>query len=270
MKSHFTMTLNFEPSSIAINRNLNSLELVAQYTQEDKLISCNDRIQPQAESLNSDSIMWVIVPSSQPTGSGREMNTVTKHSQWIINLIIKIVLLFYVYPRQMYHYSLVLNRYLSTVTVVGNEVGAAAEGASDPARGSKSLDAVGDSSRSGKTLKDLEVESKTSNVGASHGSSADGVGSGGGADPGGQNVDTGAEDINTGTVVGERSSAPARVDGSNGQGVGSVGRRLARDGERVAIVITVTGSDNGEDTSVVSSVDGSGPGGRRRSAWCLG
>lgn len=164
-------------------------------------------------------------------------------------------------------HSLVLNRYLSTVTVVGNEVRAAAEGTSDLARGSKSLDAVGDSSRSGKTLKDLEVESKTSNVGAGHGGSADGVGSGGGADPGGENVDTGAEDINTGTVVGERGSAPAGVKGSNGQGVGSVGGRLARDGERVAIGITVTGSDNGEDTSVVSSVDGSGPGSRRRSAW---
>jgi hypothetical protein len=165
---------------------------------------------------------------------------------------------------------LVFNRHLSTVTVVGNEVGAAAEATSDLARGTKSLDAVGDSSRSAKTLKDLEVESKTSKVGGGHGSSADGVGSGAGADPGGQNVDTGAEDINTGTVVGERGSAPVGVNGSDGQGVGGVGRRLARDGERVAIDITVTGSDNGEDTSVVSSVDGSGPSSRRRSAWCLG
>jgi hypothetical protein len=107
-------------------------------------------------------------------------------------------------------------------------------------------------------------------MGAGHGSTADGVGSGAGADPSGQNVDTRAEDINTGTVVGERSSAPAGVNGSDGQGVGSVGGRLARDGERSATVITVTGSDNGEDTSVVSSVDGSGPGSRSRSAWCLG
>jgi hypothetical protein len=167
-------------------------------------------------------------------------------------------------------HGLVLDRYLSTVTVVGNEVGATAEGTSNLARGSKSLDAVGDSSRSGKTLKDLEVESKTSNMGAGHGSSADGVGSGAGADPGGLNVDTGAEDINTGTVVGERSSTPAGVNGSDGQGVGSVGGRLARDGERSATVITVTGSDNGEDTSAVSSVNGSGPGIRRRSAWYFG
>lgn len=95
---------------------------------------------------------------------------------------------------------------------------------------------------------------------AGHGGTADGVGSSAGGVPGGEDVDTRGEDINTGTVVGERGSAPAGVNGSNGQSVGDVGRRLARDGKRATEVVTVTGSNNGEDTRVVGSVDSSGPG----------
>lgn len=95
---------------------------------------------------------------------------------------------------------------------------------------------------------------------AGHRGTADGVGSRVGADPGGEDVDTRAEDVDSSTVVGERSRAPAGVDGSNGQSVGSVGRRLARDGKRSAGVITVAGSNNREDTRVVGSVDGRGPG----------
>lgn len=145
-------------------------------------------------------------------------------------------------------------------TVESNNVGAAAEAASNTAGSTKSLDAVGDGSRCGKTLKDLEVESKTGDVRASHRGTADGVGSGVGSVPGGQNVDTGGEDVDTRTVVGERGSAPAGVNGSNGQSVGSVGRRLARDGERSAVAVTVTGSNDGQDTSGVGSVDSRGPG----------
>lgn len=94
---------------------------------------------------------------------------------------------------------------------------------------------------------------------AGHGGAADGVGSRVGADPGGEDVDTRAKDVDTGTVVGERSRAPAGVDSSNGQSVRGVGGRLARDRKRSAGVVTVTGSNNREDTRVVGSVDGRGP-----------
>ena len=145
-------------------------------------------------------------------------------------------------------------------TVEGHSVGAAAEAASDAAGGGKRLDTVGNGSRGGKTLENLEVESKTGNVRASHRGTADGVGSAGGGVPGGQNVDTRTEDIDTSAVVGERGGSPAGVDGSNGQSVGNVGRRLARDWERTTEVVTVTGSNDGEDTLAVGSVDGRGPG----------
>lgn len=153
----------------------------------------------------------------------------------------------------------IIPSHLSTVTVVGNTVRRAAESTSDSASSGKRLDAVGNGGRGGETLKNLEVKSKTGNVRAGHGGTADGVGSRVGADPGGEDVDTRAKDVDTGTVVGERSRAPAGVDGSNGQSVRSVGRRLARDRKRSAGVVTVTGSNNREDTRVVGSVDGRGP-----------
>jgi hypothetical protein len=165
-------------------------------------------------------------------------------------------ILCHIYPRPIPSLQIRLSR----STVEGNQVGAAAQGASDTAGSTKSLDAVGNGSRGGKTLEDLEVESETSNVRAGHRGTADGVGSRGRANPGGQNADTRGEDVDTSTVVGERGSAPAGVNGSNGQSVGSVGRRLARDGKRAAEIVTVTGSNNGENTRVVSSVDSSGPG----------
>jgi hypothetical protein len=163
-----------------------------------------------------------------------------------------------IYPIQIS--SRVNPLHLSTIAVVSHRVGASAEGTSDSASGGERLDTVGNRGGSGETLKNLEVQSKTSNVRAGHGGTADSVGGRVGADPGGEDVDTRAEDIDTSTVVGERSRAPAGVDGSNGQSVGSVGGRLARNGKRSAGVITVTGSNNREDTRVVGSVDGRGPG----------
>jgi hypothetical protein len=149
----------------------------------------------------------------------------------------------YIYPGFP---PLSLHTRLSSSAVESHGVGAAAEAASDAAGSGKRLDAVGDGSRGVEVLESLEVESKTSNVRASHGGTADGVGSAVGGVPGGLDVDTRTEDIDLRTVVGERGSSPAGVGGSNGDSVGNVGRRLARGGERTTVGITVTGSNNGE------------------------
>jgi len=167
---------------------------------------------------------------------------------------------------------------LGAVSVVGNQVRAAREGASDLSRSSKSLNTVCDGSGGGKTLEDLEVKGKTSNMRRSHRSSTDGVGGAVGANPRGQNTLTGSKDIDTSafqqlvgcsqgserkriqhTVVGEGSGLPGRGESSNSDGVGCIGRRLARHGQRVSILITVAGSNNRENARVVGSVDSRGP-----------
>ena len=75
------------------------------------------------------------------------------------------------------------------------------------------------------------------------------------------NVNTGTEDIDLRTVVGEGSSLERLVGGSNGDGVGSVGRRLSRDGKGSAEAVTVSGCDDGEDTLLEGGGNGVGPGG---------
>lgn len=72
---------------------------------------------------------------------------------------------------------MILIERLSTVTVVGNQVGGSAAWAEDLAWGTESLDAGLDGSWGGETLKSNQVGGETSNMGAGHGGSADGVGS---------------------------------------------------------------------------------------------
>lgn len=57
---------------------------------------------------------------------------------------------------------------LSTVAVVGKEVGGAAGHACDDTGGSQSLDAGGDRGGSGQALESLEVENQTGDVGGGH------------------------------------------------------------------------------------------------------
>lgn len=148
---------------------------------------------------------------------------------------------------------------LSAVAVVDTNVGASRERAGDTVAGSKRLDAAGNSSRGVEILKGLEVDSKTSNVGAGHGGSAvsscDGVGS----DAGREDINTRGKDIDTRAVVGEVGSLPGGVVGSDSQGVGDVGGRLGGNGERVVVLITVSGSNNSQDALVVGSVDSLSP-----------
>jgi hypothetical protein len=94
--------------------------------------------------------------------------------------------------------------HLSTVAVVGNQVGAASKVTSDAARGTEGLDAVGDSSGGVEVLDDLEVDSQTSNVRAGHGSTADGVGGRVRGIPRRGDVNTRSHDIDTSTCGAQR------------------------------------------------------------------
>lgn len=149
---------------------------------------------------------------------------------------------------------------LRTVAVVGEQVRATTESASDAVSSAKSLEAAGNSSRSRQTLKGLEVDGETGNVGRSHGCTAERSSSAVSANVGRQDGDTGGEDVDAGTVVGERSGAEAGVSGRNGEGVGCVGGGLRGDGERVAVQVAVAGGDDGEHALGVGSLDGVGPG----------
>lgn len=57
-----------------------------------------------------------------------------------------------------------------------------------------------------------------------HGSTGDGVGGSGGANPGRKDILTGSEDVDNGTIVGEGGAGVALVDRSNRQSVRSGSR----------------------------------------------
>ena len=99
-------------------------------------------------------------------------------------------------------------------------------------------------------------------MGSSHGCTGDAVGGRVSTDPRGQDTDTGGENVDAWAVVGEGSSPEGGVGRSDSDGVGCVGRGLAGDRERVAKVVSVSGSDNGDDTLGVSGLNSVGPGGR--------
>lgn len=107
---------------------------------------------------------------------------------------------------------------LSTVTVVGNQVGGSTAWADDLSSRAESLDAGLDGSRGCEALKSDQVSSETSNVRASHGSSADCVGSRVRSDPRGQDVDTRGKNIDDRSVVGERGAVVVNVNSADGDG----------------------------------------------------
>lgn len=153
-------------------------------------------------------------------------------------------------------------KHLRAVAVVGEQVGATVQGASDTVSNTESLKTVGDSSRGREVLESLEVDSETSDVGSGHGGTRERSSGGVAANVRGQDTDTGGEDVDAGSVVGEGGGAERAVGRSNGEGVGGVGGGLAGDGERVAVLVSVAGGDDGEDTLGVGGLDGVGPGGR--------
>lgn len=62
------------------------------------------------------------------------------------------------------------------------------------------------------------------------------------------------------TVVGKGGRVPVRGDGADSQSVGGIGRRLARGREGVAIFVTISSRDNGENTRLVGRSNRSSPG----------
>lgn len=82
-------------------------------------------------------------------------------------------------------------------------------------------------------------------MGAGHGSTRDGVGSSGGANPRREDVATGGKDVDDGTVVGVRGTGIGVGGGTNSAGRGR------RGGRRVGSVgVLVSGSDSQENTSI--------------------
>lgn len=151
-----------------------------------------------------------------------------------------------------------MRRYLTGgVAVEGKAVGGARGKAGDEASLGKSNDAVGKGSGGLLALESKKVGSETGNVRGSHGSTRDGVGAGGAADPGGEDADTGSEDVDNRAVVGEGGHAIAGVTGTNGEGSGLGGR-----GDVGSVLGLVASSNSheetGRDSVCDSGVDSSG------------
>jgi hypothetical protein len=141
-------------------------------------------------------------------------------------------------------------RLLGAVAVVTDQVGGAAEVATDLARSSSAGEPVGDTRDAGDTVDRDSVEDKASNVGSSHGGTADAVGGAVAGVPGRENGRTGSKDVKDCTVVGVRGNRPAAVDSTDGDSAGSRGRR------GVGGVGTIVSSSNGrDDTRSGSRVD---------------
>lgn len=155
---------------------------------------------------------------------------------------------------------------LRAVAVVGEQVRATPEVASDAAGDTQSLNAGGNGSRGRETLKSLEVDSKTSNVGSSHGGTAETSSGRITTNVGREDSDTWSKDVDTSTVVGERGRAEAGVSSSDGDSVGGVGGRLAGNRKRVTVLVSITGSNDGKNTLRVSRLNGVGPGSRSGTA----
>ena len=88
-------------------------------------------------------------------------------------------------------------------------------------------------------------------MGTSHRGTRDSVSSRGGADPSAKDIDTRSEDVNEGTIVAEARLGVADVDGADGDGVGGRRGRVV-----LRVVVGVAGGYDGEDTLLVSGLDG--------------
>lgn len=144
-----------------------------------------------------------------------------------------------------------LKRLLGSVAVVTDQVGGAAEVASDLARSSSAGEPVGDTRDAGDTVDRDTVKDKTSNVGSSHRGTADAVGGTVASVPRRENGGTGSKDVKDGAVVGVRGNGPVAVDSTDGDSAGSRSRR------GVGGVGTIVSSSNGrDDTRSGSRVDG--------------
>lgn len=135
-------------------------------------------------------------------------------------------------------------------TVVGKTVGSARRNTADGVGGRKSLDAVAQRNRRARTLESQKVGTKTSNVGASHGGTGEGPGTGASVG-GGNDSRARGKDINDGTVVGEGGAGIGRVDGADSACV--------RGGRRVCVCgvdVGVAGGDSDKDTVAGGGGDG--------------
>lgn len=147
--------------------------------------------------------------------------------------------------------------HLSTVAVVDEAVGGASSSAGNLVELGEGNDAAGDGRGGGKSLESDQVESKTSNVGSGHGGTRDGVGSGGGANPGREDAGAWGKDVEDSTVVGVGGTGTVGGDGTNGDGIRSRCRRVVG-----SVGIVVTGSDDAEDTLAVGRGNGGVEGSR--------
>lgn len=86
---------------------------------------------------------------------------------------------------------------------------------------------------------------------SSHRGTGDGVGSRVGSDPRRQNTGTRSIDIENGSVVGVRGLAPAAVDSTDSDGVGSRSRRSVG-----GVASIIASSNDTDDTRGVSRLDG--------------
>ena len=111
------------------------------------------------------------------------------------------------------------SNFLTTAVVVNNTVGAAALEISTLTSSRQGNNSASDGRRAGKTrLETLEVKSKTNDVRASHGSTGDGVGGSGRADPSRKDVETRSEDIDSAAEVGEVGTGIVAADSADGDG----------------------------------------------------
>lgn len=139
---------------------------------------------------------------------------------------------------------------LLAVAVVTNQVGGVAEVAGDLARGGSGGEPVGNTSDTRDTLDRDTVESKTSNVGSSHGGTADAVGGGVAGVPGRENVRAGAEDVEDGAPVGVGGNGPVAVNSTDSDSARSRSRRNVG-----SVLSLVTGSNGGENTGAGSRLN---------------
>lgn len=135
-------------------------------------------------------------------------------------------------------------------TVEGNQVGVASRQTSSLVDCAESLDAGSKLSRGVDVLESSEVDSKTGNMGSSHGSTSLASGAGGGANVQGEDGDSRGHDINLGAEVGVGVLSPVDVNATDGQGVGGRGGRDVGSGLGL-----VTGSDNAQDAITESLLD---------------
>lgn len=144
------------------------------------------------------------------------------------------------------------SRYLCTTAIVEEKVGAASARAGDKTRTGKTHNGGTNSSWAGQTLEGDEIGSDTSNVGASHRSTRDGIAGAVASNPGRSDARAWGEDVKGSAEVAVGGTGAGGGDGTDSKSRGSGGW-----GEVGSVGIVVTGGNDEGHTGTDGIVHGS-------------